>query len=48
MALDVQAPPETTPAYETLLDLVKYRMSVRNLKPDPIPDGWSQVMVDSW
>jgi 5,6-dimethylbenzimidazole synthase len=50
MALDVQAslaaPPETTPAYETLLDLVKYRMSVRNLKPDPIPDAYVTKVLE--
>lgn len=44
MAIDVEStpatPPATTPAYDTLLDLVRYRMSVRNLKPDPIPDDY--------
>ncbi len=50
MALDVQtspaASPTTTTAYETLLDLVKYRMSVRNLKPDPIPDHYVDKVLE--
>ncbi|HEY7062080.1 MAG TPA: nitroreductase family protein [Chloroflexota bacterium] len=50
MTLDVQtapvAPPETTPAYETLLDLVKYRMSVRNLRPDLIPDEYVTKVLE--
>jgi nitroreductase len=40
------APPTTTPAYETLLELVKYRMSVRNLRPDPIPDEYVTKILE--
>ena len=50
MSLDLQstpsAVPETTPAYETLLDLVKYRMSVRSLKPDAIPDAYVTKILE--
>jgi len=50
MSLELQAtpaaPPETTPEYETLLDLVKFRMSVRNLKPDPIPDEYVTKVLE--
>jgi nitroreductase len=43
---DAAAPPATTPEYETLLDLVKFRMSVRNLKPDPIPDEYVEKVLE--
>src|SRR3954454_15729259 len=50
MSLELQAnpgaPPETTPEYETLLDLVKFRMSVRNLKSDPIPDAYVEKVLE--
>ena len=50
MSLDLKtdpaAPPATTPEYETLLDLVKFRMSVRNLKPDPIPDEYVTKVLE--
>ena len=36
--------------YDTLLELVKTRVSVRNLKPDPIPDAYvTQILeVGRW
>ena len=36
--------------YDTLLELVKTRVSVRNLKPDPIPDEYvTQILeVGRW
>jgi nitroreductase len=44
--IDPAAPPESTPSYDMLLDLVKYRMSVRNLRPDPIPDEYVTKILE--
>ena len=32
--------------YDTLLELVKTRVSVRNLKPDPIPDDYVTKVLE--
>jgi len=36
-----------TPQYETFLALVQQRMSVRRLKPDPLPEGAIEKILDA-
>jgi 5,6-dimethylbenzimidazole synthase len=41
------APPSAATEYDTLLDLVTRRASVRKLKPDPIPDGCIEKILET-
>ena len=41
------APPTAATEFETLHDLVTRRASVRKLKPDPIPDGYIEKMLET-
>jgi nitroreductase len=40
-------PGTATQDYELLLDLVKRRASIRNLKPDPIPDEYIRLVLEA-
>ena len=37
----------TTPGYYLLYDIIRRRSSIRKLKPDPIPDAYSQKIVEA-
>lgn len=37
----------STPAYDALMDLLRKRRSARSFKPDPIPDGYAEKIVDA-
>ena len=37
----------TTPDYDQLYDIIARRMSIRRLKPDPIPDDYVQKILEA-
>ena len=37
----------TTPQYDTLIELLRRRMSVRRLKPDPLPEGAIEKILEA-
>ena len=43
--IEVSSP--ATADYDLLLDIVKRRASVRKLKPDPIPDGYIEKIIET-
>src|ERR1044072_37591 len=38
---------QTTPGYDLLYDIIRRRSSVRKLKPDPIPDGYIDKILEA-
>lgn len=44
---EAQSEGQTTPAYEALMDLLRKRRSGRSFKPDPIPDGYAEKIIDA-
>ena len=38
---------DTTPGYDLLYDIIRRRSSVRKLKPDPIPDGYIDKILEA-
>ena len=38
---------DTTPGYDLLYDIIRCRSSVRKLKPDPIPDGSIEKILEA-
>lgn len=39
--------PDSTPDYDLLYDIIRRRSSVRKLKPDPIPDGYVEKIIEA-
>jgi len=38
---------DSTPGYDLLYDIIRRRSSVRKLKPDPIPDGYIDKILEA-
>src|SRR5690348_16241065 len=43
----IAAPTELSQDYELLLDIITRRASVRNLKPDPVPDEYITALLEA-
>jgi len=47
LAAGITAKEEITMDYESLLELVKRRRSIRRFKPDPIPDEYVDKIIEA-